>query len=156
MNPSWLNVILRNIKENVRIIHPQVPFTVVCTCRVYNTVLWLFSWWYLYFCKHFGDLVISGFYKPQLFLKFSLTHDSFFCCFTSCWQLWYKCMHTRFAAPVARLFLFSLCRVLTLIYHLDFFLCNISLRSVCTALWSPLSHFLYPSRSEAYWQKVGH
>lgn len=60
--------------------HPaSSPFyRVVCTCWVYNTVLWWFSWWYLYFCIHFGDPVISGFYKPRLFLKLALTLDSLF------------------------------------------------------------------------------
>lgn len=58
---------------------PPSPFyRVVCTCRVYNTVLWWFSWWYLYFCIHFGDPVISGFYKPRLFLNLALPLASLF------------------------------------------------------------------------------
>lgn len=76
-------MILRSIKKGTclsvwTILLPESFYRVVCTCRVYNTVLWCFSWWYLYFCIHFGDLVISGFYKPLLFLKLALTLDSFF------------------------------------------------------------------------------
>lgn len=99
-NPLWLNVILRDIKkENVLQSEPSSPtpfYRVVCTCRVYNTVLWWFSWWYLYFCIHFGDPVISGFYKPRLFLKLALPLDSFlllyffyffFYCFNMLWPV---------------------------------------------------------------------
>lgn len=80
-NTLWLNVILRDKERKMSYIlnYPLLsPFyRVVCTRRVYNTVLWWFSWWYLYFCKHFGDPVISGFYKPRLFLKLTLPLVSF-------------------------------------------------------------------------------
>lgn len=74
INTLWLNVILKKRKENVLQSEPWVPFT---EWFVYNTVLWWFCWWYLYSCKHFSDPVISGFYKPWLFLKLSLPLDSF-------------------------------------------------------------------------------
>lgn len=61
---------------------------------MYNTVLWWFSWWYLYFCIHFGDPVISGFYKPQLFLKLTLPLDSFFFVFFPCFLLWHLSCET--------------------------------------------------------------
>lgn len=44
------------------------PLTEQFVNVVYNGVL---RWSHLYFCIHFGYPVISGFYKPRLFLKLS-------------------------------------------------------------------------------------
>lgn len=132
---------------------PQSPFNrVACTCWVYNTVLWCFSWWYLYFCIHF-DPVISGFYKAVIFkahsdsrlffsaLLLMFSHSNQFC-----WpqmlvlglgdecKCKYKYMHTDLFAVVDGIFCFLLCLVLLVI--LFALMQKGCFMFVCRELWS--------------------
>lgn len=79
-NNKWWLIVIEERKKRLSLKHPnplRLFYKVVCTCWVFNTVF-CFYWLCLYLCKHFGDSVISGFYKPQLFLKLTRTPDSFF------------------------------------------------------------------------------